>query len=93
VFKYPNSIFIVQNEKNVAALIVNLKPEIELRWTDPETSVGYQGETTRKVESRCAAHQHSAPAHTSAVAMAAIQECVFELLSQPPYSPDLAPSD
>ena len=30
---------------------------------------------------------------TSAVAMAAIRECGFELLSQPPYSPDLAPSD
>jgi len=34
-----------------------------------------------------------APAHTSAVAMAAIQECSFKLLNQPPYSPDLAPSD
>jgi len=38
-------------------------------------------------------HQDNAPAHTSAVAMAAIRECGFELLSQPPYSPDLAPSD
>ena len=37
--------------------------------------------------------QDNAPAHTSAVAMAAIRECGFELLSQPPYSPDLAPSD
>jgi len=34
-----------------------------------------------------------APAHISAVAMAAIGECDFELLSQPPYSPGLAPSD
>jgi len=38
-------------------------------------------------------HQDNAPAHTCAVAMAAIRECGFELLSQPPYSPDLAPSD
>jgi len=38
-------------------------------------------------------HQDNVPAHTSAVAMAAIRECGFELLSQPPYSPDLAPSD
>ena len=33
-------------------------------------------------------HQDNAPAHTSAVAMATIRECGFELLSQPPYSPD-----
>ena len=38
-------------------------------------------------------HQDNAPAHTSAVTMAAIRECGFKLLSQPPYSPDLAPSD
>jgi len=38
-------------------------------------------------------HQDNAPAHTSAMAMAVIRECGFELLSQPPYSPDLAPSD
>jgi len=38
-------------------------------------------------------HQDNAPSHTSAVAMAAIRECGCELLSQPPYSPDLAPSD
>jgi len=29
----------------------------------------------------------------SAVAMATIRECGFELLSHPPYSPGLAPSD
>ena len=34
-------------------------------------------------------HQDNAPAHTSTVATAAIRECCFE----PPYSPDLAPSD
>jgi len=33
------------------------------------------------------------PAHTHAVAMAAIRECGFELLSHLAYSPDLAPSD
>ena len=38
-------------------------------------------------------HQDIATAHTAAVAMAAIRECGFEFLSQPPYSPDLAPSD
>ena len=38
-------------------------------------------------------HQDDAPAHNSAVAMATIRECGFELLSQPPYSPHLAPSD
>jgi len=38
-------------------------------------------------------HQDNAPAHTSAVAMPAIRECGLELLSQLPYSPDLAPSD
>jgi len=38
-------------------------------------------------------HQDNAPAHTSSVAMAAIRECGFELLSLLPYSPDLAPSD
>jgi len=38
-------------------------------------------------------HQYDAPAHTSAVAMAAIRECGFELLSPLSYSTDLAPSD
>lgn len=38
-------------------------------------------------------HQDNAPAHTSAVAMSAIQSCGFEILPHPPYSPDLAPSD
>ena len=36
-------------------------------------------------------HQDNAPAHISAVAMAAIRECGFELLSPLTYSPDLAP--
>jgi len=38
-------------------------------------------------------HHDNAPAHTSAVAVATVRECGFELLSHPPYSPDLAPSD
>jgi histone-lysine N-methyltransferase SETMAR len=38
-------------------------------------------------------HHDNAPAHTSHVAMAAINECGLELLCHPPYSPDLAPSD
>ena len=37
--------------------------------------------------------QDNAPAHTSQVAMAAATECGFEVLPQPPYSPDMAPSD
>lgn len=38
-------------------------------------------------------HQDNAPAHTSATAMSAIQGCGFDIISHPPYSPDLAPSD
>jgi len=65
----------------------------------------YYAELIRKLrsaikEKRCGKSSHGvllyqddAPAHISAVAMVAIQECGFELLSQPPYSPDLAPSD
>ena len=37
-------------------------------------------------------HHDNAPAHTSHVATATIHDCGFELLSHPPYSPDLAPS-
>jgi len=38
-------------------------------------------------------HHDNAPAHSSHVAMTAIHDCGFELLSHSPYSPDLAPSD
>ncbi|XP_067653385.1 fibronectin type 3 and ankyrin repeat domains protein 1-like [Haliotis asinina] len=38
-------------------------------------------------------HQDNAPVHTSRVAAAAVQECGYEILPHPPYSPDLAPSD
>ena len=34
-----------------------------------------------------------APVHMSAKSQAAIQQCGFQQLSHPPYSPDLAPSD
>ena len=37
--------------------------------------------------------QDKAPAHTSKIAMAAVTKYRFEVLSHPPYSPDLAPSD
>ena len=35
----------------------------------------------------------NAPVHISAKSQAAIQQCGFQQLSHPPYSPDLAPSD
>ena len=38
-------------------------------------------------------HQDNAPAHTSVIAMVAINDCCFELIQYPPYSPDLAPSE
>lgn len=38
-------------------------------------------------------HQDNAPAHKSLIVMAKLYELHYELLSHPPYSPDLAPSD
>lgn len=38
-------------------------------------------------------HQDVAPAHKSFIAIAKINELMFELLSHAPYSPDLTPSD
>ena len=38
-------------------------------------------------------HHDNAPAHTPAIAMAAINDCGFELIQHFPYSHDLAPSD
>ena len=35
----------------------------------------------------------NAPAHTSQVAVAAVQTAGFQVLSHPPYSPDIAPTD
>ena len=37
--------------------------------------------------------EDNAPAHTSQVAMTAATEWGFEVLSHPPYSPDMTPSD
>ena len=47
----------------------------------------------RQNYSRCSALQDNGPAHTSQVAMTTATECEFELISHPPYSPDMAPSD
>jgi len=38
-------------------------------------------------------HHNNAPTHSSAIAMAKLVELRYELLSHPPYSPDLAPCD
>jgi len=38
-------------------------------------------------------HADNAPAHSSAVAMAKMHDCGFQIVQHPPYSPDLAPSD
>ncbi|CAH2230543.1 jg8871 [Pararge aegeria aegeria] len=46
-----------------------------------------------KLRARVLFHRDNAPVHKAAVAMAAFRESGFELLEQPPYSPDLAPSD
>ena len=45
-----------------------------------------------KLTKRSVFHQINAPAHTSTVAMATTQKCGFQLVEDPPYSPDLAPS-
>ena len=37
--------------------------------------------------------QDNAHAHTSQIAMTAANECGFEIIPHPPYSPDMAPSD
>ena len=37
--------------------------------------------------------QDNAPPHQAGVAMATIEECGFQLLENPSYSPDLCPSD
>ena len=38
-------------------------------------------------------HHDNAPAHTSVIATAKLFDLRYEILSHPPYSPDLAPSD
>ena len=37
--------------------------------------------------------QDNAPVHKSHIAMAAAEECGYQLVEHPPYSPDMAPSD
>ena len=60
-----------------------------LRQLRMKTKQIRRGELTRGV----LFHQDNAPAHTSTVAMAAIQKCGFQLVEHPPCSPDLAPSE
>ena len=38
-------------------------------------------------------HHDNSPAHSSAIAASKLVEFQYELFPQPPYSPDLAPSD
>ena len=38
-------------------------------------------------------HQDNAPAHKAHATMATIDNCGFQIVQNPPYSPDLAPSD
>ena len=38
-------------------------------------------------------HHDNAPAHSSMIAQAKLHEIKFEMVPQPPYSPDLSPSD
>lgn len=47
----------------------------------------------RKISERVLFHQDNAPAHKTLVSMAAMRNCGFELVDDPPDSPDLAPSD
>ncbi|XP_071109960.1 histone-lysine N-methyltransferase SETMAR-like [Haliotis cracherodii] len=46
-----------------------------------------------KIRREILLHQDNAPVHTSHVAMTAVQECGYELLPHPPYSPDQVSSD
>ena len=61
----------------------------ELRWLCQEIARKSQGKLTRNV----LLLQDTAPAHRSQVVMTAATECGFEILSHPPYSPDMALSD
>lgn len=45
------------------------------------------------VDEKILFHQDNAPVHTSVIEKAKMQEWEWELVSHPPYSPDLAPSD
>ena len=52
-----------------------------------------QADNAWKAETRNAFHTRTILRHTRPVALAAIQKCGFQLGEDPPYSPDLAPSD
>lgn len=63
-----------------ANLLVKLREEIKKKR---------RGKISKRIR---LLHDNAAP-HRSKVALTAIKDCGFELLSHPPYSPDLAPSD
>lgn len=52
-----------------------------------------QEKRPRLAHKRVLFHHDNAPAHTSGIAAAKLMEVGFQLVSHPPYSPDLAPSD
>jgi histone-lysine N-methyltransferase SETMAR len=46
-----------------------------------------------KIHQRILFHHDNAPAHSSTISRAVLREFRWEILTHPPYSPDLAPSD
>ena len=62
--------------------------EGKLRQLHPEISRKRRGKLTKGD----LLFQENAPAHTSQFAMTAATECGFDMLPEPPYSPDMAPS-
>ena len=63
-----------------ASLLTQLREKIEIKR---------RGKLTKGV----LFHQDNAPVHKSGIVMAAIHDCGFKLIENPPYSPVLAPSD
>uniref|UniRef100_A0A3Q0S4Q4 Tc1-like transposase DDE domain-containing protein n=1 Tax=Amphilophus citrinellus TaxID=61819 RepID=A0A3Q0S4Q4_AMPCI len=55
--------------------------------------IAIKSKRPRKLTKGVLFHQDNAAAHKSVVAMAAVRNCGFELADNPPYSPDLAPTD
>ena len=68
------------NSKYYIALLEPLKEEITKKWLQMKKKI-------------VVFHQDNAPCYKSIPMMAKLQELHFELLSHPPYSPDLATSD
>ena len=68
------------NSKYYIALLVCLKEEITKKWLQMK-------------KKKVLFHQDNAPGHKSITMMAKLHELHFKLLSHPPYSPDLAPTD